>query len=263
MNRRTAAHPFATWIASAGIRLMRGAALLACAAVAMHASAQSPLAEVPAPAPAAAVDSAIELQIRKMAMSSAHADAKGAPRVEVSIGQLDPRLRLAPCSHIEPYLGEGTRLWGKTRIGLRCTQGAVKWNVYLPVTVKVFGTALVATNGISAGTVLAAADLASGEVDLAEDNSAAVASAELAVGRTLARPLKPGQSLRQTHLKARQWFAAGETVTVVAQGDGFSVAGEAQALSNGVEGQVVRVRMESGRVLTGQPVGERKVELAL
>jgi flagella basal body P-ring formation protein FlgA len=72
-----------------------------------------------------------------------------------------------------------------------------------------------------------------------------------------------GQSLRVSHLKARQWFAAGETVTVLAQGEGFSVAGEAQALNPGVEGQQVRVRTESGRVLTGLPVGERRVELGL
>jgi flagella basal body P-ring formation protein FlgA len=52
-------------------------------------------------------------------------------------------------------------------------------------------------------------------------------------------------------------------VTVVAQGNGFSVVGEAQALNNGIEGRPVRVRTEGGRVLTVQPVGERRVELPL
>jgi len=33
---------------------------------------------------------------------------------------------------------------GRTRIGLRCTQGATAWNVYLPLTVKVFAPALAA-----------------------------------------------------------------------------------------------------------------------
>jgi flagella basal body P-ring formation protein FlgA len=209
------------------------------------------------------VDAAVAQQVRQMAMVGTQANSKGAPRVEVEIGQLDPRLRLAPCGRVEPYLPEGMRLWGKSRVGLRCTQGAVKWNVYLPVTVKVFGKGLVATNGGSAGAMLAAGDVTPGEVDLAEDGSAAVVDSDSAVGRMLARPLKPGQSIRQSHLKARQWFSAGETVTVTAQGDGFSVAGEAQALNNGIEGQAVKVRTESGRVLTGQPVGERRVELAL
>jgi flagella basal body P-ring formation protein FlgA len=222
-------------------------------------------AQTTAPAePASGLDSGLEQQVRALALSSTKAThAAGAPRVEVSVGQLDPRLRLAPCQHVEPYLPDGMRMWGRSRIGLRCTQGSSKWNVYLPITVRVFGTALVARSGISAGAVLAADDLAQAEVDLAEDSSAPLVNADLAVGRTLARPLKPGQSLRQSHLKARQWFAAGETVTVLAQGEGFSVAGEAQALNPGIEGQPVRVRTEGGRVLTGLPVGERRVELPL
>jgi len=220
----------------------------------------------PADAPSG-LDGGLEQQVRQLALDGAnnatHADAPGMPRVEVTVGQLDPRLRLAPCQQVQPYVPDGMRLWGKSRIGLRCTHGAVKWNVYLPITVKVFGTALVAATGLPAGSVLAAADLAPAEVDLAEDNSAPVTRSELAVGRTLARVLKPGQGLRQSHLKLRQWFAAGETVTVLAQGEGFSVSGEAQALNPGIEGQPARVRTESGRILTGQPIGDRRVELGL
>lgn len=236
------------------------------AAVALGAALVSQCALAQADAAAAAgsgLDSGLEQQVRQLALDGGHVGTPGAPRIEVSVGRLDPRLRLAPCQQVQPYVPDGMRLWGKSRIGLRCLQGPTKWNVYLPITVKVFGTALVATSGLSSGSVLTAADLTPAEVDLAEDNSAPVANPELAVGRTLARPLKAGQSLRQASLRPRQWFAAGETVTVLAEGDGFSVAGEAQALNPGIEGQPVRVRTESGRVLTGQPVGERRVELAL
>jgi flagella basal body P-ring formation protein FlgA len=252
---------FVAALRSACARLMHAAAMVALMLVTLHAPAQTVVS--PEATPPSGLDGGLEQEVRQLALSSARPDVPGVRRVEVSVGQLDPRLRLAPCAHVEPYLAEGTRLWGKSRIGLRCTQGATKWNVYLPITVKVFGTGLVATNGISSGAVITAADVAPAEIDLAEDSSPAIAQPDFAVGRTLARALKPGQSLRQAHLKARQWFAAGEMVTVLAQGEGFSVASEAQALNNGVEGQMVRVRTESGRVLTGQAVGERKVELPL
>ena len=222
---------------------------------------------VPAEA-ANGLDTGLAQQVRQLALSgtvggTGGGTQPGAPRFEVEVGQLDPRLRLAPCQQIQPYVPDGMRMWGKSRIGLRCVQGPTRWNVYLPVTVKVFGTALVATSGLASGSVLSAADLTLAEVDLAEDNAAPVTNPELAVGRMLTRPLKPGQGLRQSYLKARQWFAAGETVTVVAQGAGFSVAGEAQALNPGIEGQPVRLRTEGGRIVTGQPVGERRVELNL
>ncbi|MEO5698186.1 MAG: flagellar basal body P-ring formation chaperone FlgA [Burkholderiaceae bacterium] len=209
------------------------------------------------------LDADLAEQVRQLAQNLTPTGVAGAPRFEVSVGRLNPRLRLAPCERIEPYLPVGTRLWGNSRIGLRCAQGSVKWNVYLPITVKAFGTGLVAASGVAGGSVLTAADLISAEVDLAEDAAAPVADPNLAVGRTLTRSLRPGQSLRESHLKARQWFAAGDTVTVLAQGEGFSVAGEARALTNGIEGQTVRVRTESGRVLSGQPVGERRVEMNL
>ena len=225
---------------------------------------------------ASGLDAALEQQVRALALGRAaelvptgatagpaSPAAPVTPRLVLVLGQLDPRLRLAPCGHVEPYLPEGTRAWGKTRIGLRCTVGAVKWNVYLPVTVKAFGAGWVANANLDTGSVLSAADLSAAEIDLADDASAAVTNAEAAVGRVLARTVKAGASLRQSHIKPRQWFGAGDLVTVVTQGSGFSVAGQATALTPGIEGQPARVRTEAGRILTGQPVSERRIELAL
>ncbi|MDH5538679.1 MAG: flagellar basal body P-ring formation chaperone FlgA [Rhizobacter sp.] len=202
-------------------------------------------------------------QVRALALEASRRATPGIARVEVSVGQLNPRLRLAPCQRVEPYLPNGTVLWGKARIGLRCTQGPSAWNVYLPITVSAWGKAWVATVPLSAGTEINAADLAQAEVDLAESNAKVIGDAQSAIGRTLARSLNAGQAVRETDLKARQWFSAGDEVKVLARGSGFSVAGMGQALGHGLEGQSVRVRIESGRVVTGMPVGERQVELPL
>lgn len=241
-------------------RLTRSAAAAVCAALVLtHAQAQN--------LDTSQIDAAVEQQVRQLAIAGTQAAAKdaalGVSRIDISVGTLDKRLRLAPCQRIEPYLPPNANLWGKTRIGLRCTQGATAWNVYLPITVKAYGQALVSLQPLTAGSVLTAGDLVKSEVDLAEDSSDAVMQASQAVGRTLAKPLMAGQSLRMAHLKLRQWFAAGETVQVLAQGNGFKIASEGQALSAGIEGQPVRVRTEAGRVLTGVAVGERRMELAL
>jgi len=117
--------------------------------------------------------------------------------------------------------------------------------------------------GATAGSVVADADLDEAEVDLAEEFTATFLDRKLVVGRTLAQALRPGQALRQAHIKSRQWFAAGETVKLVAAGDGFALEGVAQAITNGVEGQPARARTESGHVVTGVPTGERRMELTL
>jgi flagellar basal body P-ring formation protein FlgA len=212
-----------------------------------------------AQSPAAGDD--LAAQATQLALHSA--PARAGVRVEVEAGTIDPRLKLAACDKVEPYLPPGFTAWGKTRVGLRCMQGPVRWNVYLPVTVKVYGPALVAATALPAGSVLAAGDLREAEIDLAADRQAAVTVPAEAIGRSLTRAVAPGQSLRQSDLRARQWFAAGDTVRLVAVGAGFSVQGEGQAITAGLDGSPVRVRTEAGRIVSGTAVGERRVELRL
>jgi flagellar basal body P-ring formation protein FlgA len=189
---------------------------------------------------------------------------KGGPsRVEVDIGRLDPRLRLAPCQHIEPQLPANGVLWGRTHIGLRCVEGERPWLVWLPVVVKVYAPAMTSARALPAGTVLTAAHLQISEVDWAASSQEPYTQAQDLVGRTLSRGLQPGQALRRGDVRLRQWFAAGDTVRVRAKGNGFSVGGQGQAMGAGIEGQSVRVRTDSGRVLTGMPVAANQVEVQL
>ncbi|RTL46897.1 MAG: flagellar basal body P-ring formation protein FlgA [Burkholderiales bacterium] len=198
-----------------------------------------------------------------MAETAARAAAPPNTRVAVEIGALDARLRLAPCQQVQPYLPPGMAVWGRSRIGLRCTDGVARWNVTLPVRVAVYGRAVVANGPLPAGVNLSQEQLALADIDIAAEPGAVFTDPALLIGRTLARPLQAAEAVRAPALKSRQWFAAGETVQVLAVGPGFSVASEAQALSAGIEGQEVKVRFESGRVASGRAVAERRVELAL
>jgi flagellar basal body P-ring formation protein FlgA len=230
-------------------------ALLAAAAPAFAQAADAPRAQ--------AIEAALSGQVQLFALdASLHAAAPGL-RVQVRVGRLDPRLHLAPCAVVQPYLPAGTRLWGAARIGLRCIDAAVRWNVFLPINVDVFGPALVANEPLAAGRVLVAGDLRSAEVNLAASPSLPLIRNELAIGRTLARPLAVGDALHSADLRVRQWFAAGDSVRLVATGNGWLIGGEGQALAAGLEGQTVRVRTESGRVVSGVAVAERLVEVAL
>ena len=213
-----------------------------------------------------APDTNLLSQVESLARNSASAATAGQTqgvRVEVTVGKLDPRLRLAPCLHIDPYMPAGLPIWGATRMGLRCTQGSKLWNVSIPITVSVYAQATVLKMALAAGTVLDGSQLTQAEVDLAAAPGAAVSDPMLAVGRTLGRSVAAGVALRQTDLKARQYFAAGETVRVTALGPGWEVVTEGQAIGAGIEGQSVRVRTEGGRLLNARPTGDRQVEITL
>ena len=209
------------------------------------------------------LDPALIERVRQLAEAAARATAPPGTRVAVEIGALDARLRLAPCQQVQPYLPPGMSAWGRSRIGLRCTVGTARWNVTLPVRVSVFGRAVVASTPLPAGVNLSQDQLAMADIDIAAEPGAVFTDPALLIGRVLARPLAAADAVRAPALKSRQWFAAGETVQVLAVGPGFSAASEAQAMSAGIEGQEVRVRFESGRVASGRAVGERRVELLL
>jgi flagella basal body P-ring formation protein FlgA len=191
------------------------------------------------------------------------ADAKGPLRMEVSVGALDSRLKLASCAQVEPYLPPNTRLWGRSRLGLRCVDGVTRWSVFLPVTVKAFGPAWVLRGPVAQGAVLTADDAEQSEVDWAEDRSPVLADPALWVGQIATRSYMPGQAIRQSMVRAPLAFQAGAQVRVLAQGTGFSISSDGQALTVGVIGQTARVRMENGRILTGMVLDARTVELAM
>ncbi len=228
----------------------------------------SPAAHAQVASSAATLQSQVQDLLKQQTLPhGADGGAQGAPkqawRVEVVLGQLDPRLKLAPCDQVRAYMPAGVQMWGKTRVGLRCEQGAVRWNVFWPVTVKVWGQALVAAVPLRPGNVINLADLNIAEVDLAAQASPAVVSAAEVVGRAASRNIEPGQSLRQEDIKARRWFAAGDLVRLTVRGEGFQVASEGTALTPGDEGRCAKIRTDSGRVVCGQPVGDRRVELSL
>lgn len=184
-------------------------------------------------------------------------------RMEVKLGALDGRLRLASCARVESYLPPGTRLWGKTRLGLRCIDGATKWNVFLPVTVKAVGPAWVVRRDVAPGAQLGAADLMQAEVDWAEEASPIMADASQWQGQVATRALTTGQALRQNMVRPMQVFQAGAQVRVLAQGPGFQISSDGQALSPGVVGQLTKVRMDNGRVMSGTVLDARTVRLEI
>ena len=197
------------------------------------------------------------------ATQSAQSSGATALRMEVKVGNLDSRLRLAPCGNVEPYLPPGSRLWGRTRIGLRCVDGVSRWNVSLPVTVNAFGNAWVIKSPVQPGTAITEDDVLEAEVNWAEESNPVIRDRALWVGQTATRMLTTGQTLRQGMVKPAQVFQAGASVRVVAQGPGFQVSSDAQALSAGVVGQVARVRMENGRVSSGVVLDMRTVKIDL
>ena len=190
-------------------------------------------------------------------------ETSGLPgRVEVNIGSLDDHVKLAPCAAAEPYIPAGARLWGRSMLGVRCTRGAT-WSVLVPVHVKVFAPVLVAARPLAPGQSVSEADLRTEELDLTREAPGLLTDASQIGDAILARPLAAGQALRKDQFRPRPVIAQGDQVQVVYAGSGFRISSFGKALSAGIEGQAIRVQVESGRVLTGTARAGRLVEMRL
>lgn len=189
------------------------------------------------------------------------AQTAGLPgRVEISVGTLNPRPVLAPCTLVEPFIPAGTRLWGRIALGLRCREGA-HWSVLMPVHVRIFGLALHASRTLSAGQSLAPGDFEIREIELTREAPGILTTDDEVSRQVLSRSVTPGTALRRDHFRARPVAAAGDQVTLLYTGNGFSVSSSGKLLQPAAEGQTVRVQVESGRIISGVATAARTVEV--
>lgn len=204
----------------------------------------------------AADDPAIDVAERFVKMQT-----QGLPgEVSITMGELNTA-RLPPCSAHEAFLPPGTRLSGKTYIGVRCLGPSI-WSVLIPAQIRISGQYVTTTRALAAGQIIAPGDLTTIKGDLATLPSGVVTSPEIAVGKTLRNPLAAGQPLRQEQLQAPLVIRQGQSVKVVSKGQGFSVSAEGKAITNASEGQVVQIRMASGQTVSGIAKADGSVEIA-
>lgn len=255
-------HPTRAMRRGCALRLLRQVAVGLAAVSVLSAPGLLPGAANATPAAgAAAPDLQFFVQSQAIGALGASPAAAGAlARVEVTLGQLDPRLQLAPCARVEPFIPANARLWGRSHVGLRCTQGAT-WSVQMPVTVRVFGPALVATRPLAAHAPVGADDVTLAEVEWTREPQGVVTDPAQLDNRVPTRPIAIGQPLPLAALRAPVVISPGDPVKVLGQGQGFAVSADAVALAAAQDGQPVRVRTESGRVLTGTARSGRRVEV--
>lgn len=172
-------------------------------------------------------------------------------RVQIEIDPFDPYNQLPSCRRLEAFVPENVRLWGRVAVGVRCTEPTA-WTAYLTARVAVFGAYYQSARPLRAGQILSPDDLRREEGELTALPEDVVLDASRVVGARLRGSMAAGQPLRQSQLVLPDVVSPGMEVAVRVAGPGFVVENRGKALNRAAPGETVRVRLESGRVVSGQ-----------
>ncbi|WP_277950341.1 flagellar basal body P-ring formation chaperone FlgA [Halomonas sp. YLGW01] len=177
--------------------------------------------------------------------------------IEVEV--FSPSAAFSACTQPLPYLpGNRPLSPGRLSVGIECGNGASR---YLQAELRVIGDYLVAAETIPADSLIGAAMLEVREGDLGRLPSRTLHDPDTAVGKLATRTLRAGQPIQTHQLRELPLVERRQRVTIEAQGNGFRVSREGQALEDGSLGEEVRVRLASRQVLTAVVVARGRLAI--
>ena len=176
-------------------------------------------------------------------------DTPGA--VSISVKPLSERqLTLERCAQLQAFLPQGQQAWARVTVGVRCVNGP-NGTLFINAEVKVEGSFVTMARPVSGGQVLSDGDVQIEHGELTAHPADLVLTLKDAIGQSTKQALSPGQALRSVYLQHENSIRAGQSVRVVANGNGFSVVNHGRALNNAARGELIRVKLDDGQILNG------------
>ncbi|BBP01247.1 flagellar basal body P-ring formation chaperone FlgA [Sulfuriferula nivalis] len=181
-------------------------------------------------------------------------------KVKITLGKIDDRLNLAPCSNLEAFMPYGSRIWGKTTVGVRCSVPST-WTLFVQADVRVTGNYVISAAPLARGQMLSDEQLSIAVGDLTKLPNGVITSKDQATGKIMTISIPAGTPLRSDAVQTLAAIKQGQNVRIITTGNGFEVSTEGHALNNANAGQPVQIRLINGQVITGiaKPDGSAEI----
>jgi len=181
--------------------------------------------------------------IRKAADEFVRSQIPGEPNtLEVAVGALDGRLRLAACGQpLQASLPAGGAFREKTTVAVTCP-GGTHWTVYVPVSIATNVSTLILRHAALRGTRIAAEDVEVQTRKVAGGSASYLTDVSELANRSLKRPLPAGSVLVADVFEEDAVVKRGQQVTLLASVSGVEVRATGRALADGRPASRVRVQ---------------------
>ncbi len=205
-------------------------------------------------------------QIRDTAQAFIHSQIPSQTGIKttVSVGYIDPRLRLQLCdqSLISSETNPHTR--ASQRVVKVSCPGSKPWSIFIPVKVSQRAKVLVAKKVIYRGTRISAEDLIFSEKNLERLTRGYFLSAQDINAMLAKRTITAKTIITPGHLKLPFLIKKGQKVTIIAEVSGIEIKMQGKAMMNGAKGDLIKVKNSSSeKVLQVIVKAAGKVEVPL
>lgn len=169
---------------------------------------------------------------------------------QVTLGPINERLTPARCTDATFFVTAGSSLWGTGMLGVQCN-APTNWNMYLTYSIHLKGPALVARRPLPSHYAPTPADLARREIEYSMDPGRYPRDPNNLHAATLTMPLAKGAPLTVDILRVPPIIQAGQEVRIIANGPGFQISQMGIAQQQAGVGDLLRIKLSSGRFIQG------------
>lgn len=180
----------------------------------------------------------------------------------VQVSNLDTRLNLPPCGQPPEMIIASPQPYG-TNITVRvtCSDGN-RWSIYVPARIELYADVAVLTRNLGRGDVVSPQDVHLLRMNTSQAGFGHIEELDRVIGMELRRPLRSGDTVRLSHLRAPEVVRRGDVVILEAQNGGLSVVMQGTAMADGQVGDQIQVRNStSERVVDGTIVAAGRVRV--
>ncbi len=182
-------------------------------------------------------------------------------RIDINVGNLDDRLRLAQCpTPVKFNAQDQTGLGGNISVKAQCV-GQIAWTVHIPAQVMIYREIPVAAMDIPRGQSISGSHLTSALVNVSSIRQGFADTPQAIVGREAKRNIGKGEVFKTNQMDSPTTVRRGEVVMLESIAGAIKVSSSGTAMSDGRLGQKIRVKNSSSeRVISGIVKGQGLVQ---
>jgi flagella basal body P-ring formation protein FlgA len=183
---------------------------------------------------------------------------------EFRSNHLDSRLKLTNCSKpLHITFSNLQKTYGRTSLNISCQQPP-KWNIHLPIRVKVFDDVIVVQKPVNRSQEIDGNMLGYAKKDIALLNQGYFIQKDHLKNTESRLNLKRGSVLTLNNTRPSDMVKSGQYVTLILEYNGINIRASGKALQSARMGQLIKVRnSQSQQIVEGIVSGEGLVKVTL